>query len=173
MVPTGMLTKFRPCLFKLASSANLRRYSYWPLVVLSCSITQHLANIFIFLSVFVRLKEESLDPRSLVCISTLLFCIGYTAWVVLNANEASGKTAVNRKSRFYLGVFGQVNTDRIVVNPCYRSQNVQIVYHDVFDINVAFACATNADSSDVFRLYLGAFCCPVSSQCTPSRLSGH
>ncbi|KAF9056186.1 phosphatidylinositol N-acetylglucosaminyltransferase subunit C [Panaeolus papilionaceus] len=90
----------RQFLASLQRNPNLRRYSYWPLVVLSCSITQHLANIFIFLSVFVRLKEESLDPRSLVCISTLLFCIGYTAWVVLNANEASGKTAVNHLKTF-------------------------------------------------------------------------
>lgn len=67
---------------KNSSIANFRPYTYWPLVILSCSITQHLATIFIFLSIFVRLKENILDPRSLVLITVLLFFIGYATWNV-------------------------------------------------------------------------------------------
>lgn len=74
-------------LASLQRNPNFRPYSYWPLVILSCSITQHLAIIFIFLAVFVELKESTLDPRSLVCISVLLFLIGYATWSALGAQQ--------------------------------------------------------------------------------------
>ncbi|KAF8973943.1 phosphatidylinositol N-acetylglucosaminyltransferase subunit C [Flammula alnicola] len=69
----------------LASSRrnpNLRLYTYWPLVTLSCSITQHLAIIFVFLA-------RTLDPRSLVCISVLCFFIGYATWNALDGKGDS------------------------------------------------------------------------------------
>ena len=76
--------------------ANFRPYTYWPLVILSCSITQHLATIFIFLSVFVRLKEGILDPRSLVWLTVILFFIGYTTWNALSSQQNGSDSIVNR-----------------------------------------------------------------------------
>ena len=60
--------------------ANFQPYAYWPLVILACAITQHLATTFIFLSVFVRLKEQILDSRTLVSVSIACFFIGYSIW---------------------------------------------------------------------------------------------
>ncbi|KAJ7103514.1 phosphatidylinositol N-acetylglucosaminyltransferase subunit C [Mycena belliarum] len=71
-------------LSSLRKNANFRPYTYWPLVCLSCAITQHLATIFIFVSVFVRLKEKHLDPRILVWISVGCFCTGYLCWELLD-----------------------------------------------------------------------------------------
>ena len=65
---------------KIPLIANFRPYTYWPLVILACAITQHLATTFIFLSVFVRLKEQILDSRTLVSVSIACFFIGYSIW---------------------------------------------------------------------------------------------
>jgi len=82
-------------LASLQKNPNLRPYTYWPLVVLSCSITQHLAVIFIFLAVFARLKEQTLDPRSLVCLSVFSFFIGYIAWNALDRSPATSEHFTN------------------------------------------------------------------------------
>jgi len=67
-------------LASLQMNPNFRPYTYWPLVILACAITQHLATTFIFLSVFVRLKEQILDSRTLVSVSIACFFIGYSIW---------------------------------------------------------------------------------------------
>ncbi|PPQ80841.1 hypothetical protein CVT25_001966 [Psilocybe cyanescens] len=74
-------------LASLRRNPNFRPYTYWPLVVLSCSITQHLAVTFVFLAVFARLKEQILDPRSLICVSVLCFLIGYIIWNALDRRK--------------------------------------------------------------------------------------
>jgi len=71
-------------LSSLKKNANFRPYTYWHLVLLSAAISQHLATIFIFIAVFVRLKEDSLDPRLLVWISVGCFLIGYAIWELLD-----------------------------------------------------------------------------------------
>ncbi|KAJ7181677.1 phosphatidylinositol N-acetylglucosaminyltransferase [Mycena crocata] len=75
-------------LSSLRRNANFRPYTYWPLVLLSCAITQHLATIFIFVSVFVRLKESYLDPHILVWISVGCFFGGYLSWELLDRTGA-------------------------------------------------------------------------------------
>jgi len=80
----------RSFLSSLRKNPNFRPYSYWPLVLLSCAITQHLATIFIFLAIFVRLKEHSLDPRILVWISVGCFLAGYVTWELLDFTSSSG-----------------------------------------------------------------------------------
>jgi phosphatidylinositol N-acetylglucosaminyltransferase subunit C len=71
-------------LSSLRKNPNFHPYTYWHLVSLSLSITQHLATIFIFISVFVRLKERTLDPRLLVWIASTCFILGYVTWEVLD-----------------------------------------------------------------------------------------
>jgi phosphatidylinositol N-acetylglucosaminyltransferase subunit C len=68
-------------------TANFKPYTYWPLVLASCAITQQLATIYIFLAVFVRLKECSLDPRILVWITVTCFVGGYTTWELLGCSR--------------------------------------------------------------------------------------
>jgi len=82
-------------LASLQRNPNFRPYTYWSLVVLSCSITQHLATIFIFLSVFVRLKENILDPRSLVWLTVILFFIGYATWNTLSSQQNGSGSFTN------------------------------------------------------------------------------
>lgn len=69
--------------FLLFSAAHFRPYTYWPLVILACTITQHVSVIFVFLATFVRLNEHALDPRTLVwlCVACFLGCYGI--WVFL------------------------------------------------------------------------------------------
>jgi len=72
----------------LRKNPNFRPYTYWPLVLASCAITQHLAMIYIFLAVFVRLKEGSLDARILVWITVGCFVGGYMIWELLNCSDS-------------------------------------------------------------------------------------
>ncbi|KZP31329.1 phosphatidylinositol N-acetylglucosaminyltransferase [Athelia psychrophila] len=67
-------------LASLRKNPNFRPYTYWPLVLASCAITQHLASIYTFLGVFVFVKEQSLDPRLLVWITVGCFLGGYISW---------------------------------------------------------------------------------------------
>ncbi|KAF8216225.1 phosphatidylinositol N-acetylglucosaminyltransferase [Mycena galopus ATCC 62051] len=76
-------------LSSLKRNANFRPYTYWPLVLLSCTITQHLATISIFVSVFVRLKKNYLDPHTLLWISVGCFFTGYLTWELLDRTGAS------------------------------------------------------------------------------------
>ncbi|KAH9946630.1 phosphatidylinositol N-acetylglucosaminyltransferase [Amylocystis lapponica] len=79
-------------LSSLSKNPNFKPYTYWYLVLASCSINQHLATIFTFLAVFVRLKERYLDARVLVWISIGGFIVGYTIWELLHCYVSSWAT---------------------------------------------------------------------------------
>ncbi|KAH7930989.1 phosphatidylinositol N-acetylglucosaminyltransferase [Leucogyrophana mollusca] len=74
-------------LSSLRKNPNFKPYTYWPLVLLSCAITQHIATIFIFIAVFVRLNERLLDPRVLLWVSAGCFFAGYMLWEVLSYSD--------------------------------------------------------------------------------------
>ncbi|KAI0365238.1 phosphatidylinositol N-acetylglucosaminyltransferase [Pilatotrama ljubarskyi] len=78
----------RSFLSSLSRNPNFKPYTYWHLVVLSCPISQHLASIFIFLAVFMRLSQHLLDPRALVWISAGVFLAGYMVWEILDCTSA-------------------------------------------------------------------------------------
>ncbi|KAI0801276.1 phosphatidylinositol N-acetylglucosaminyltransferase [Fomes fomentarius] len=78
----------RSFLASLSKNPNFRPYTYWHLVVLSCPISQHLASIFVFLAVFMRLQQCLLDPRALVWISSGVFLTGYIIWELLECSRA-------------------------------------------------------------------------------------
>jgi len=78
-------------LSSLRKNPNFKPYTYWPLVHLSIPITQHLATIFIFLSIFARLKDYSLDPHVLIFVSLGCFMLGYFVWKVLRYTQQSSK----------------------------------------------------------------------------------
>jgi phosphatidylinositol N-acetylglucosaminyltransferase subunit C len=75
------------CFHKLTKSpvfiANVLPYWYWPLVLNACTISQHISVIFVFLAVFVRLLDHTLDPRLLVALSTMNFVAGCVIWELL------------------------------------------------------------------------------------------
>ncbi|OCB84632.1 phosphatidylinositol N-acetylglucosaminyltransferase [Sanghuangporus baumii] len=70
-------------LSSLRRNANFRPYTYWPLVLAACTISQHISSIFIFLVTFVRLYDESWDPRILVWICVGMFLLGLILWELL------------------------------------------------------------------------------------------
>ncbi|KAF9453801.1 phosphatidylinositol N-acetylglucosaminyltransferase [Macrolepiota fuliginosa MF-IS2] len=78
----------------LRKNPNFKPYTYWSLVFLTCAITQHVSSIFIFLGIFLRLREGSLNPRGLLWSAIGAFCVGYGCWTFLS----SARTSNNRKA---------------------------------------------------------------------------
>ncbi|GJE86102.1 phosphatidylinositol N-acetylglucosaminyltransferase [Phanerochaete sordida] len=83
-------------LSSLSTNANFRPYTYASLVLASCTISLHLAVIFIFLAIFVRLRERTLDPRLLVWISVLSFVCFYTLWEIVEHLATAQSRLANR-----------------------------------------------------------------------------
>jgi phosphatidylinositol glycan class C protein len=71
-------------------SANVFPYRYWPLMLGACTVSQHLSIIFIFLAVFTRLLDHTLDPRLLVVLSSATFVVGCIIWEVMEYLERGG-----------------------------------------------------------------------------------
>ncbi|KAG2366549.1 phosphatidylinositol N-acetylglucosaminyltransferase [Suillus spraguei] len=84
-------------LSSLRRNPNFKPYTYWPLVLLCCAITQHLATIFTFLAVFVRLKERWLDARVLLWVSIVSFFGGYALYEILSYSNP-GRGAFTRSN---------------------------------------------------------------------------
>ncbi|KZV77720.1 phosphatidylinositol N-acetylglucosaminyltransferase [Peniophora sp. CONT] len=74
----------RSFLSSLSKNPNVKPYTYWPLVIGSCAITQHLSAILLFIVSFVHLYNGSLDPRLLVFISAGMFFVGLVLWELLD-----------------------------------------------------------------------------------------
>ncbi|EAU91169.2 pig-C [Coprinopsis cinerea okayama7 len=72
-------------LASLQRNPHFKPYTYWPLVILTCTITQHVSVIFIFVAVFGQLNAQLLDPRTLISISVACFLVGYAAWTFLDS----------------------------------------------------------------------------------------
>lgn len=71
-------------LSSLSKNSNFTPYTYSYLVISSCAISQHLATIFTFLAIFIRLDEGCLDARVLVWASIGGFVLGYALWELLD-----------------------------------------------------------------------------------------
>ncbi|KAI0756999.1 phosphatidylinositol N-acetylglucosaminyltransferase [Daedaleopsis nitida] len=89
----------RSFLATLSKNPNFQPYTYWHLVVLSCPISQHLASIFIFLAVFMRLRQRVLDPRALVWISSGVFLTGYIIWELLECGRMDHKVRHTNRAK--------------------------------------------------------------------------
>jgi len=83
----------------LRRNPNFTPYSYWLLVFMCCAITQHLGTVFIFLAIFVRLKERSIDARVLLWMSVTCSVLGYGMWEVLHSSNP-GHMPSNRSKAF-------------------------------------------------------------------------
>ncbi|KAI0051699.1 phosphatidylinositol N-acetylglucosaminyltransferase [Auriscalpium vulgare] len=86
-------------LSSLTKNPNFRPYTYWPLMLGACAITQHLSTIFIFLSVFVRLLDCTFDPRLLVFISAAMFVAGYALWELLECTQGGWLASSDRRAK--------------------------------------------------------------------------
>jgi hypothetical protein len=76
--------------------ANVQPYTYPTLVFGACAICQQLAVIFIFLNVFVRLQQVTLQSRLLVWGSVGFVALGYATWILLG-HYANVKSQPDRK----------------------------------------------------------------------------
>ncbi|KAI1797863.1 phosphatidylinositol N-acetylglucosaminyltransferase [Ganoderma leucocontextum] len=87
----------RSFLSSLSRNPNFQPYTYRHLVILSCPISQHLASIFVFLAIFMRLRQRLLDPRALVWMSAGVFLTGYLIWELLDCDSVDkAARATNR-----------------------------------------------------------------------------
>ena len=79
----GDLAGISSCISR-TSIDNFERPHYGRLVIAALAIPQHIATIFVFISVFIRIKEQSLAPRMLIWMVVLTFLVGYISWEVLS-----------------------------------------------------------------------------------------
>jgi Phosphatidylinositol N-acetylglucosaminyltransferase len=65
----------------------------------ACTISQHLSVIFIFLAVFTRLLDHTLDPRLLVVLSSAIFVVGCIIWEAMEyfGSDALRSTPSDRR----------------------------------------------------------------------------
>ncbi|KAG9320019.1 hypothetical protein KVV02_002071 [Mortierella alpina] len=61
----------------LQKNANIRHYEYWPVVLESVMITQHISSIVIFVAVFKFLYQKQLSPHDLLGLGTAGTALGY------------------------------------------------------------------------------------------------
>jgi phosphatidylinositol N-acetylglucosaminyltransferase subunit C len=129
------------------STANFKPYTYWPLVIASCAITQHLATIYIFLAVFVRLQEYTLDPRILVWITVACFVGGYMTWELLDCSY-SNRVQRNTNRLTYFNTSGILLTDccRIGTKTLKSSILVFLALMALSPVLKTLSAATSSDS---------------------------
>ncbi|KAI0260636.1 phosphatidylinositol N-acetylglucosaminyltransferase [Gloeopeniophorella convolvens] len=80
-------------LSSLITNQNVHRYNYWSLVLGACTISQHLSAVFIFLAIFTRLLDQTLDPRLLVALSTAIFVGGLFIWELMEHTQEVPRTS--------------------------------------------------------------------------------
>ncbi|KAH9016900.1 phosphatidylinositol N-acetylglucosaminyltransferase [Lactarius pseudohatsudake] len=80
----------------LSKNPNVLPYRYWPLVLGACAISQNLSVIFIFLAVFTRLLDHTLDPRLLVALSTAGFIGGCLVWELMGHSPSDAASSERR-----------------------------------------------------------------------------
>jgi phosphatidylinositol glycan class C protein len=91
----------------LLTAANVLPYQYWPLVLGACTICQHLSVIFVFLAVFTRLLDQTLDPRLLVIVSSASFVVGCIVWEFMEyfGSDAAWNTFSEHRTFLFFKVF--------------------------------------------------------------------
>jgi phosphatidylinositol glycan class C protein len=66
----------------------------------ACTISQHLSVIFVFLAVFTRLLDHTLDPRLLVLLSSATFVVGCIIWETMEhfRGDVAGSAPSDRRT---------------------------------------------------------------------------
>lgn len=150
---TVSLPRFHQCAFgaQCGDKANFRPYAYWPLVLLSCAITQHISTIFIFLATFVRIKEKLLDPRTVVWITVVSSVVGYATWELLDFAPAKASERYANRSllAYLLGPYFSLQN---------RPQSIEIIDTDFPCTHVTLTSVENAHCCHIIGLYMGSLC---------------
>ena len=85
------LTSFISC------PVNVRAHKYWPTVLRTCAVSQHISGITAFIAVFVHLYSGALAPDRLMMWDAGAFAVGYVAWDVMAIG--AGRSEGGRKRR--------------------------------------------------------------------------
>ncbi|KDQ63737.1 hypothetical protein JAAARDRAFT_115488, partial [Jaapia argillacea MUCL 33604] len=132
-------------LSSLRKNANFRPYTYWSLVLGSCPITQHLATIFIFLAVFVQLRQRTLDPRLLVWISIGGFIAGYMVWEWLDyrqtvrSHQQTNRAKIVKSSILVFLALMALSPVLKTLSAATSSDSIWALSACLFTLNVVFA----------------------------------
>lgn len=138
--------------------ANFRPYTYWPLVLASCAITQHLSSIFIFLAVFARLQDHTLDARILVWVTVGCFFGGYFTWELLEWSHIEHVQRNMNRTHYSTNVYLSLTFKA-------RYQNIEIVDFGVLGSHGTIPSAQDSECRYIFRLYMGTVGVLVCVEC--------
>ncbi len=64
----------------LQRNVNVRAYDFWPLVIDSTILTQHLSSIVIFVTAFISIYSHRVNPLTVTGIATFWTASGYVFW---------------------------------------------------------------------------------------------
>ncbi|KIJ25751.1 hypothetical protein M422DRAFT_236826 [Sphaerobolus stellatus SS14] len=84
-------------LSELRRNTNFSPYTYSAVILASCMIAQHLSALFIFLAVFARLYNETLDPRLLVGLTICCNLLGYILGELLESQSQTSRVETRAK----------------------------------------------------------------------------
>lgn len=110
----------------------------------SCTISLHLSVIFVFLAIFVRLKERTLDPRLLVWISIVSFICFYTLWETIEHFKSDTSRLTDRR----LSTF---HYTRKSIDPLPGAKTVKssiLIFLALLALSPVLRTLTSATSSD-------------------------
>ncbi|EIW86697.1 GPI2-domain-containing protein [Coniophora puteana RWD-64-598 SS2] len=92
-------------LSSLRRNPNFKPYEYWPLVFLTSSITQHMCSVALFLTVFVRLKEQTLDARTLLWATICGSAFTHVFFQLLSRAHTSCRNPYPDKAKLFTSSF--------------------------------------------------------------------
>ncbi|KAI8826824.1 phosphatidylinositol N-acetylglucosaminyltransferase subunit C [Fimicolochytrium jonesii] len=75
----------------LQKNVNVRAHKYWPTVLRTCAVSQHISGITAFIAVFVHLYSGVLAPDRLMMWDAVTFAVGYVAWDVMAIGAGGGR----------------------------------------------------------------------------------
>jgi hypothetical protein len=139
----------------------------------ACTIAQHLSVIFIFLAVFTRLLDHTLDPRLLVVFSSATFVVGCTTWEAMGyfGRDELRSTPSDRR-KFVLPLWMH-NWPDVDWGPTGRRTHGQGVSARLSRAHRTRTHPTDAHRADVRRLDLGPHDSPLPRSRCARRLLVH
>jgi len=125
----------------------------------ACTISQHLSVIFIFLAVFTRLLDHTLDPRLLVVLSSATFVLGCIIWEAMEFfGEDTLKSTPSDRRKFVLPLWLHYWPDLDWGPRCTHSQGVLACLPRAHRTRTH---PPDAHRADVRRLCLGPYDSPL------------
>ncbi|KAH8830582.1 phosphatidylinositol N-acetylglucosaminyltransferase [Flagelloscypha sp. PMI_526] len=146
-------------LSSLRTNANFVPYTYSDLLLASTGLTQHLSATFVFVTIFIRLKNEELDPRVLLWGSIALFVGGYAVWELLLSRTATAEQKFERRVKtlkssilIFLSLMSLAPVLR-TLTAATSSDSIWALSAFLFLLNILLADYTPMDITDMEDIY--------------------